>query len=100
MSMRASKAPKEEQIAEQAIQIEELQEQDQVQAAAFRAAQTQLPQPFGQLPGLVTTAPMAKTKATAKTAGATGAQPGPECLFGALGEVGKGRVPVQGASHR
>jgi hypothetical protein len=32
-----------EQIAEQAIQIEALHEQDQVQAAAFRAAQTQLP---------------------------------------------------------
>jgi putative transposase len=28
------------------------------------------------------------------------AQPEPECLFGALGEVGKARVPVQGASHR
>jgi hypothetical protein len=35
-------AARDEQIAEQAIQIEELHEQDMVQAAAFRAAQTQL----------------------------------------------------------
>jgi hypothetical protein len=34
------------------------------------------------------------------TACAAGAQPGPECLFGALGEVGKGRDPIQGAFHR
>ena len=34
------------------------------------------------------------------TACAAGAQPGPECLFGALGEVGKGRRTSQTGSFR
>jgi hypothetical protein len=60
-------AARDEQIAEQAIQIEELQEQDQIQAAAFRAAQTQLPATIRAIAGLLTMARMTATKATAKT---------------------------------
>src|SRR6266404_650291 len=33
---------------------------------------------------------------SSRTAGAAGAQPEPECLCGALGQVGEGGVPVQG----